>query len=156
MITESKKCKACGHEMSIYSTKCGSCGAIEPRGRHLFITIWLWFCTVINVLMTVVYFILLFSSIGLWSSTPEPLALRLLWLAISIAVVAGYVMLLKWNKSGYYVLGGVAVVNVIISLLVNGPTVAAFTPVVGILVLYGILQIKKDGVEYWEAMEAEM
>lgn len=138
--------------MSIYSTKCGSCGAIEPRGRHLFITIWLWFWTVINVLITVVYFLHLFFSIG----TSEPLALRLLWLAISIAVVAGYVMLLKWNKSGYYVLGGVAVVNVIISLLVNGPTVAAFTPVVGILVLYGILQIKKDGVEYWEAMEAEM
>ena len=62
-------------------------------------------------------------------------------------------MLLKWNKKGFYLFSGMCVVNIIISLLTNGFVLDTFSPIFGIVLLYIILQIEKDGVGYWEAME---
>ena len=152
MQSESKKCSACGQEMSISVLKCPNCGAVDVK-RNSFVSFWLWLCTIINGLCTVGYFALLFSSRGLWSGTPEPTWLRLIWLVGSAIVLCGYIMLLKWNKKGFYLFSGMCVVNIIISLLTNGFVLDTFSPIFGIVLLYIILQIEKDGVGYWEAME---
>ena len=65
-------------------------------------------------------------------------------------------MLIKWNKKGFYLCFGMCVVNMIINFIVNGISLSVLSPISGILILYGILQIKRDGVEYWEAMDIQI
>ena len=148
-----KYCKKCGCEMSSFAVRCLHCGEVAVFSRNAFISFWLWFCLVINVLCSIGYFLLLFSSIGLWTRTPEPTWLKLVWLAVSVTTVVGYSLLIKWKKTGFYVLTGVAVVNLILNIITTGNIISVIFPAISFVIIYGILQIKKEGVEYWEAMD---
>lgn len=152
MSSNCRKCISCGHEVSQYASKCSNCGAAVEFKRHAFVTSWLWFCVVINGLCAVGYFALLFSSKGLWTRTPEPIWLRLIWLFGSVVTLYGYIMLLKWKRLGFYLCMGMSILSAVVSLIVSG-SFTALSAIIGILVLYSILQIKRDGVEYWEAMD---
>lgn len=156
MLTDSKKCKVCGNTMSIYATKCNNCGTIEPHKRHPFITFWLWLGAIINGLLTVGYFLLLFSSKGLWTATPEPTLVRLFWLVGSVGLLIGYIMLIKWKKNGFYIVLVVGILNIITTICTVGFAVSIISSIIGLILLYGILNIKKDGVEYWLAMDLDM
>lgn len=168
MSNDSKrKCNVCGQELSAYAFKCPNCGTIaeaksqqaenghHPAGiiRHPFVSFWLWLGTVLNGICVIAYFLLLFSSKGLWTGTPEPMWLRLAWLFGASVAVYGYIMLLKWKRTGFYVLSAITAMNVTLSLISDGFSISAFMPIIGISVLYSILRIKKDGIEYWEAMD---
>lgn len=154
MTNDSKKyCIKCGCEMSPYAVKCLNCGRVAEIKRNAFVSFWLWFCVVINVLCSIGYFLLLFSSKGLWTGTPEPTWLRLVWVAVSVATVLGYTLLIKWKRTGFYILAGIAFINVGVNLITSGIFISVISPVISLVVLYGILQIKKDGIEYWEAMD---
>ena len=77
-------------------------------------------------------------------------------LATFIADIAGLIMLIKWRKSGFYLI----VISSIIALI---PIIAfaglSFTPILiaqsafQLLILHAILNIKKNGIPYWKAMD---
>lgn len=142
--------------MSVYASRCLNCGSVVKFKRHSFVTFGLWLCAIINGLCVIGYFALLFSSKGLWTRTPEPTWLRLMWLTGFAVCLCAYIMLIKWNKKGFYLCFGMCVVNMIINFIVNGISLSVLSPISGILILYGILQIKRDGVEYWEAMDIQI
>ena len=71
--------------------------------RNGFISFWLWLCFIVNGLAAIGYLLLMFSSKGLWSATPEPVWLRLVWLFSSIVILIGYWMLLKWKQNGFII-----------------------------------------------------
>lgn len=121
--------------------------------RNKFVSFWLWLGAIINVIFTIIYLLLLFSSKGLWSATPEPTWLRIIWILQSIVLVAGYTLLLKWRKTGFYIMAAMLVLNIILNVLTSGISVAAFSPVVSFVLLYFVLQLKKNNVSYWDAMD---
>lgn len=126
--------------------------------RNGFISFWLWLCTIANSVMAIIYFLLLFSSRGLFSSTPEPLWLRFTWLISTIVILVGFIMLLSWRKTGFYVLLASQVIGMVILLIETELFDSATTlttivsTIIGVLILYGVLQLKSDGVSYWDAM----
>lgn len=126
-------------------------GTDMPRQRNGFVSFWLWLCLVINVLIAIGYFALLFSDRGLFARQPEPTAIRLAWLALSLALVYGYWLLLKWRKLGWTILCGVAVLNTIVNIATTGP--AGFLSLLPLLILYLILQIRKNGISCWSWLE---
>lgn len=121
--------------------------------RNKFVSFWLWFGTIINVFFTIVYFLLLFSSRGLWSATPEPTWLRIIWVLQSIILITGYAMLIKWRKLGFYILVAMSILSIILNLFTNEISIASFSPIVSIILLYFVLQLKKNDVAYWDAMD---
>lgn len=123
------------------------------QARNKFISFWLWLGAIINVIFTIIYLLLLFSSKGLWSATPEPTWLRIIWILQSIVLVTGYTLLLKWRKTGFYIMAAMLVLNIILNMLTSGISVATFSPVVSFVLLYFVLQLKKNNVSYWDAMD---
>lgn len=152
-MKKTKKCSACGQEMSVYASKCPNCGTVPELKRNGFVSFWLWFCTVVNSLCFIGYFFLLFSSKGLWGATPEPVWLKLAWIIGSGLNVLGFVVLLKWNKTGFYLLSGICVLNIVMSIIAYGIDFSAFQSVIPLVILYAVLNIKKDALTYWEAMD---
>lgn len=104
MLSNFRKCSICGQEMSTYASKYSNCGEVADVKRNSFVSFWLWFCAIINGLCVIGYFALQFSSKGLWTGAPEPIWLRLMWLVGSVVILCGYIMLIKWNKKGFYLL----------------------------------------------------
>lgn len=121
--------------------------------RNKFISFWLWLGVIINVIATIIYFLLLFSSRGLWSATPEPTWLRIIWVLQSIVLITGYTLLLKWRKIGFFIMAAMLVINIILNVLASGISVATFSPIVSFMLLYFVLQLKKNNVSYWDAMD---
>jgi len=129
--------------------------SLTKQERNKFITFWLWLGAVINVIFTIIYFLLLFSSKGLWSATPEPTWLRITWVLQSITLITGYAMLIKWKKFGFNILVAMSILSIILNLFTNEISIATFSPIVSIILLYYILQLKKNNITYWNAMDME-
>lgn len=126
---------------------------LTKQERNKFVSFWLWLGAIINVIFTIIYLLLLFSSKGLWSATPEPTWLRITWMLQSIILLTGYIMLIKWKKLGFYILVAMSILSIILNLFVNEISVATFSPIVSIVLLYFVLQLKKNDVAYWVAMD---
>lgn len=157
------KCPNCGGETPSILTRCRNCGeriaklqAYQPpkilKDRNGFVTFWLWLGIIVNSLITIFWFGFLFSSVGLWDATPEPMSSRIITFICSILLTAGYIMLLLWLKSGFYLLVGVGVVESI-CLILSGMTIEVVLSVLlPLLVLYLILQSSKNGKTCWELL----
>lgn len=143
-----RKCQKCGAELSLYAEFCRNCGTSNPHdlARNKFVTFWIWLGIVVNAIATIGYFLLIFSSKGSFSAEPEPLYVRLLWLCTSAIVLTGYILLLKWHRIGFELI----IVAVILSLFAGG--VSSIFSILGVIILYLILRIKKGDISYWDAM----
>lgn len=64
--------------------------------------------------------------------------------------IIGVVLLLSWKKIGFTILAVSITIGSILSSLVMSTIPFG---VVGIVVLWFILTIKKNGISYWEAMD---
>lgn len=105
MISDFRKCSVCGHEMSTYASKCSNCGANADVKRNSFVSFWLWLSVIINGFVTLGY-IGWFAEIGF---TWQPI----MWLAGCAFILSGYIMLLRWNKMGFYILSGACVFSMV-------------------------------------------
>ena len=122
-----------------------NCGINAEIKRHTFISFWLWLSVIINGFVTLGY-IGWFAEIGF---TWQPI----MWLAGCAFILSGYIMLLRWNKMGFYILSGACVFSMVMNILISGFTLSIFTPIISVAILYFILHIKKDGIDYWNAMD---
>lgn len=123
----------------------------EHRERHGFVSFWLKFGLTINVLSA-----LLFIAVGFSERLQEAA-----FVAVCSMVSAwGLYMLLKWKKWGYWILW---IPSICSSYMFsyetygtsNGLFVAITSSSVGMLILYGILHIKKNGRSTWEQLEED-
>lgn len=113
--------------------------------RHPFISFWLWLSVIINGFVTLGY-IGWYAEIGF---TWQPI----IWLAGYAFILSGYIMLLRWDKTGFYILSLACVFSMVMNILISGFTLSIFTPIISVAILYFILHIKKDGIDYWNAMD---
>ena len=113
--------------------------------RHPFISFWFWLSVIINGFVTLGY-IGWYAEIGF---TWQPI----MWLAGCAFILSGYIMILRWDKTGFYILSLACVFSMVMNILISGFTLSIFTPIISVAILYFILYIKKDGIDYWNAMD---
>ena len=113
--------------------------------RHPFISFWFWLSVIINGFVTLGY-IGWYAEIGF---TWQPI----MWLAGCAFILSGYIMILRWDKTGFYILSLACVFSMVMNILISGFTLSIFTPIISVAILYFILHIKKDGIDYWNAMD---
>lgn len=121
--------------------------AFDPyKERNAFVTIWLYFLIVGNVLMSLISF---FPKQAWGSNYPDAaIPLSIISGIFGIINIIAIIMLLNWRKSGFLLL---VTSSIIVGMLAM---IASSLPVglLGIVVLYFILQIKKNGKSCWEQL----
>jgi len=122
------------------------------KQRHGCVTAWLIFMIVANSLASLVYLIAGVNIIVTVDRDVRPIIIGVLVLS-SLLNVYFASLLLQWKKSGFV---GIAIMSVLIffvNLAIKMGPGRAILGLVGILILYGILQIEKDGVSAWDNMD---
>ena len=121
------------------------------KERHGCVTAWLVVMIVINSITAIIY---LFANDFITDSLPGNSTIMIILLGLfGIANIVFAVMLLQWKKLGFwgFVLSSAAVLIINLSIGVGiGQSVMGL---VGIFILYGILQIKKGNTTAWENLE---
>ena len=131
---------------------------MKEAKRHGFITFWLWFCLVLNILGALIFARLLFFAGGLISFAQEPMWWKVAQLLCTVVLIVGFIMLLDWRKSGFFVVVTAQVAGIIL-IVISAPSLPGYTTygsipstIVGLGLLYLILQLRHDGITYWDAM----
>lgn len=121
----------------------------KGKERHGCVNAWLWIVIISNLGLGIYYATMMFSA---YTNTMS-LGFGLLSILATLNVL-GAILLMRWNKCGFYLF----VVSSILAALVNFG-VLNLEPVVlisglfAILIWWGVLQIKKDGVPAWSLLE---
>ncbi len=125
----------------------------EPilKQRHGCVTAYLGFMIVTNSLMTLVYFFAnsMFTELMPGSSPGMIYALGVL----GIGNVIFGIMLWKWKKLGFYGFIGTSIVAAVLNTMMGIDIGSTILGLVGIGILYAILQIKEKERSAWENME---
>lgn len=157
------KCPNCGDETPAILTRCRHCGErmtkpqpYQPlkalKDRNGFVTFWLWLGIIVNSLFSIFWFSHIFSSVGLWDATPEPLSSRIITSICSLLLTIGYIMLLCWLRLGFYLLVCVGVFESICFVLLGMTMKVVLAVLAPLLILYLVLQCTKNGKPYWELL----
>jgi len=126
------------------------------RERHGFVTFWLW-VIIIGGAITAIRHFLQADTIAaqLTYVTGNYVSLPLIYILGVLAVInIGFaVTLLNWKKWGFWALCGSATISMIININIGNAVIAVIGSLLSIVVLWAILQIKKDGISCWKNLE---
>lgn len=124
----------------------------QIKTRAGFTTFWLWLGLVINCLMAIAYFATIFTRKGLWSAY-DPMYTRIYGFISSAIIFYGYLSLIRWNKSGFFILVLMAGISQVMNLVAGGTlSFSTFFPIFSVLILYAVLQIRKNGKSCWDQL----
>lgn len=160
---------------------------IQPKQRHKFISFWLWFCIFAN-LISIISSVITYQNLGNLgyygmqlinqgvdlepfrnAIHPHILILQIVAVISGICMIVSYSKLLKWKKSGFWILVVTAIVTAIINTIMMNcikqdyallgmsynwnPIVQVIVTPISVFILWAILQIKQDGVSCWRQLE---
>lgn len=152
-INEEKKEKIIDGDVRLFK-KPADRNLPQKRKRHWFVTIWLSFVLVCNVLM---FLLLLLAIKELRSVDEKIMALGVGGVTLFNCLASS--LLLRWNKTGFYLFWTAFVIELVLSigLLVLGNVgvnvlITLAAGIVGIGIIYSILQLKKNGLSAWSQL----
>lgn len=159
------KCPSCGNETPTVLTRCKHCGEKMPskqnsassatyqvKARAGFTTFYLWLGLVLNSIMGIAYFATIFTRKGLWSAY-DPMYARIYGFVSSAILFYGYLSLMRWHKSGFYILIIMAGITQIMNFMAgDNVSLSTFFPIMPAIILYTVLQIRKNGKSCWEQL----
>ena len=119
------------------------------KERHGCVTAWLILMIVLNSIVALIY---LFALIKTENST-IPGSILFILTILSIANVIFSILLFRWKKIGFTGFLITAVIVFFINLYIGLGLTQSIMGLLGIGILYAILQIKKDNVSAWENLE---
>ena len=125
---------------------------IYNKQRHGCLTAWLVLSIVLNSLLAIVYLFagdIINKNLSHGISTPMLIALALL----GAANVVFAVLLLQWKKLGFWGFIGTSILALIINLNIGLAVGQSLFGLVGIAILYGVLQIKNNDVSGWSNLQ---
>lgn len=128
--------------------------SITPRERHGCVTSWLIFMIIVNSLVALTY---LFLWDSLQENIPDEMGIpdvnSTLLGVLGILNLIFAILLLNWKKIGFwgYAVTSIAALGINISAgLGIGQSLSGL---LGIVILYGILQISKNNRSAWDGLE---
>jgi len=122
------------------------------KQRHEFVSAWLVLMIIVNALCALMYLCVNSFVRDCFPENTSTLTVVLLG-AFSIANVVFAVMLLKWKKFGFWGFTGTSILATVINLNLGFGVGQSSGGLVGVALLYGILQIKKDDVAAWKNLD---
>lgn len=122
------------------------------KQRHGCVTAWLVLMIIANSLTAMIYF---FSSEMITKNLSMDVSNSMIILLgiICIANVIFSVMLFQWKKLGFWGFIITSIGAFIVNLSIGLGIVQSLFGLVGIAILYGVLQIKKDNIPAWDNLE---
>ena len=120
----------------------------ELKQRHGCVTFWLWLVLVVNAFITLVFILNMFET----ALHQAPISNGVLAMLSTCNVFAS-LLLMKWNKTGFYIF----IVSTVLTLLVglfklNVNMTESLYSIVGIAIWWAMMQIKHNGVTAWSMM----
>ena len=121
----------------------------ELKERHGCVNVWLWLVVGLNLCLCIYYLIELFDG-----GTN-----RMLWgigllTVLALGNVLGAILLLRWNKCGFYLLMICSILIAVVNIWILQIDVAqSIAGLAGILIWWGILHMKKNGIPAWKLMD---
>ena len=122
------------------------------KQRHGCVTAWVVLMIITNSLTAIIY---LFASDLITNNLPGNVSTPMIILLglVGIGNVVFSVFLFQWKKLGFWGFATTSVMALIINLSLGLGIGQSILGLVGIALLYGILQIKKDNVSAWDNLE---
>jgi len=121
------------------------------KQRHGCVTAWLILMIIGNSFIAVAYLFATEFMSDFMEGIPKTMIVLLG--IFSIANVVFAVMLFRFKKFGFWGFVGTSIVVLVINLSADLGIGQSISGLIGIAILYGILQIKKDNVTTWENLE---
>lgn len=120
--------------------------------RHGCLTAWLVLMIIANSATTILYF---FTSVMVAENPLEAISSILLITlsALGAINVICSILLFQWKKIGFWSLVVTSIIALIINLSIDTSVTQSLLGFMGLVILYGLLQIKKNGVSAWENLE---
>lgn len=119
------------------------------KQRNGCITAWLWVAIIANIGMAIFYAVSMFSAY----STEMALGFGICSI-FGVINVLGAILLMRWNKTGFYLFIVSSIISAIVNVFVLKMTpVTAVSSIFAIVIWWAILQAKKDGVSAWSQLE---
>jgi hypothetical protein len=129
----------------------------QCKKRHGFITFWLWLMIICGAITGIYYFAKAETiAFQLVYRTGKGFDMCLIYLIGGLALINALfaVALLQWKKWGFWTICISAVIALIINTAIGlNPVMSIVGGMSGILILWVILQIKKDGIKCWNNLE---
>lgn len=124
----------------------------QEKKRHGCVTTWLVLMIVVNALSGMVYF---FAQGMMQEVMPQiPASILLVLGFFSMVNVACAILLFQWKQLGFWGFIGTSVVAFVINVAYDvGGMSTHISGLIGIAILYGILQIRGNDVSAWDNME---
>ena len=122
------------------------------KQRHGCVTAWLILMIIVNSLIAILY---LFAGDMIAQNSPRGISNSMLILLAILGVgnVISSILLFKWMKIGFWIFLVTSIASLVVNLSIGLSIVQSLFGLVGIAVLYGVLQIKKDNVSAWINLE---
>ena len=118
--------------------------------RHGCVTAWLILMLIANSVIALIY---MFTVDKMERVLKASLTSVIMLIIVSILNVIFSVMLLSWKKIAFYCFAATAIIAFVININLGISPGRALVGLAGFAILYGILQIKKDGVSAWEYLK---
>ena len=125
---------------------------VDQKQRHGCVTAWLILMIIANAFAAVSY---LFMGNAISESLPVsiPSSVILLLGLVSIVNLIFAIMLFKWKKWAFWGFAATSIVALIINLSLGMGIGRSLLGLLGIVILYAVLQIQKNGVKDWDNLE---
>jgi hypothetical protein len=154
-------CSKCGSENldgSQFCAKCGTAitsgsvavGNLSERKRHGFTSFWLIFLIVGYLIGGSIYLFAPQVITQYWNASN---GLIMLYGIATIAGIIGIVLLLCWKKIGFWIIIGLSIVSIFLNVAIGMNIGQNLWGVVGVVVLFGVLHIRKNGKTTWSQLE---
>jgi hypothetical protein len=122
------------------------------KQRHGCVTAWLLMMIIFNSLGVVYNFFANKMIANNLPNNPPPFMFYLLG-TIGIANVFFAIQMMQWKKYAFWGFAITACGTLVINLVIGLNIVQALGGIIGIMILYGVFQIKKDNITAWENLE---
>jgi len=121
----------------------------QPNQRHGCVTTWLMLMIVANTFIALFYLLIASGKIGMkFENEISDIMLILIVILVFLNVFFS-VMLLNWRKWGFWGLCFNCFCSIILNLVIGIGLLQSISGFVGLVLLFGILQIKKDKTSTW-------
>ena len=137
------------------------------KQRHGFVSFWIWLNIVIDGFFSIFFIATVYDRLNLLFSS-HPSVSDAIGVVVGscspalvvICMVVSLIMILKWKKLGFtiYLIASIAALAFSIIALITTESYPEFWDiiiysVISLVALYGVLQIKKNGVSCWTILE---
>lgn len=121
----------------------------ETKQRHGCVSAWLWIAIISNLGYAIYYAASMFDAY----TRSMSLGLGLLSILATLNIL-GSILLMRWNKLGFYIFLVSSILTSIVNLgVLKTESYFGVSGIFAILIWWGILQIRKDGISTWRLLE---